>query len=88
MVVQPIADRVAPNREMMSNSFSTYQNSAHGICDEYKDKHGTHHTQSDAYDFIRKFRILVRLVLNRSFWKSSRDSVASYLQLAVKLGVV
>ena len=32
-VVQPIADRVAKNVEIISKSFSTNQNSAHGIYD-------------------------------------------------------
>jgi len=33
--VQPIADRVAQNLESISQTFSTNQISAHGICDEY-----------------------------------------------------
>jgi len=32
-IVQPIADRVAQNLEIMSKTFSTNQNSAHGIYD-------------------------------------------------------
>jgi len=34
--VQPIADRVARNLEIIFKTLSTYQNSAHGIYDEYK----------------------------------------------------
>ena len=35
-VIQPIADRVAQNLEIISRTFSTNQNSAHGIYDEYQ----------------------------------------------------
>jgi len=35
-IVQPTADRVALNLEIISKTFSTNQNSAHGICDEYQ----------------------------------------------------
>jgi len=34
--IQPIADRVAQNLEIISKTFSSHQNSAHGIYDEYQ----------------------------------------------------
>ena len=36
MGVQPITDRVAQNLEIISKTFSTNQNSARGIYDEYQ----------------------------------------------------
>ena len=35
-VIQPIADRVALNLEIIFKTFSTNQNSAHGIYDSYQ----------------------------------------------------
>jgi len=34
--VQPIADRVAQNLEIISKTLATYQNSAHGMNDEHQ----------------------------------------------------
>ena len=41
--IQPIADRVALNPEIVSKTFSTNQNSAHGIYDEYQVTNGESH---------------------------------------------
>jgi len=40
--VQPIADRVAQNLEIVSETFSTEQNSANGIYNEYHVIDGTY----------------------------------------------
>jgi len=54
-MIQPIADRVAQNLEIISKTFSTNQNSTHGIYDEYPVIHDQSHENPG------------RLVLNRKF---------------------
>jgi len=61
MDIQPIADRVALNLEIILKTFSTNQNSAHGIYDEYQvinyqshENPGTPGTKSKVLEIISR----------------------------------
>ena len=67
--LQPIADRVAQNLETISKTFSTNQNSAHGIYDQYQvindhshDNSGTPGTELK--DFRNSLQILCHPICN------------------------
>ena len=68
--MQPIADRVAPHLEMISKTFPTNQNSAHGIYDWYQAMY-----DESWYAWYQM----------ESFEEQSQDAVPFYLQLAVLL---
>jgi len=69
MHTQPIADRVAPNLEIISTTFLTNQKSAHGIYDLYQvihdeshENHGTPGTELKVFE--NNLKILCHPIYN------------------------
>ena len=82
--IQPIAERVAQNLEIVSKTFSTNQNSAHGIYDEYQVIHDQSHenpgTPGTKSKFLRNnLKMLCRPVCNWLYMKHFRVSYSSWL---------
>ena len=74
LYIQPIADRVAQNLEIISETFSTYQTSAHGTYDWYHVRNGTNHKSHENPGtkfkvFRENLKILCHPICNR-LWLS------------------